>query len=431
MRKFALLLCCFLVIQAFAKTPVQFCVSFEDEEHYRLLLLDEIPTDFTPSKKIESAPDSIFCDTPFWAYTFWPSFEGDKRSNFRRSDYDRGELDDLDKQCDEKSFLAGTPKAVPSLEWNTGTIDGSIYHKKNARKFIQKFYKKTFTGYWMADLACTCPHFEIAHHASTIKAKIVGECKTDFKKELRIVPKAIPKDTAIPEWDRKPEPIANPDWIPCYTKDYVNGGCRIENYASMKPLPVHGKASGIDESLECYRVDGKSYINFATDLPAETYYKQSPYKTFAKCYTDSTNCNYSDTTAPQLTTPFYLCKKFNLKEGGCEPTEHGIDFIIGESLQFEGWNRNGMHYFFRQKNEGIDEFINQLFYFDPPSQEYREILPEGISNKDIGRMGDEAARKTPGMFFYDGLTKVGYEKFEKPMFKNLKEAMQHCKERKF
>ena len=144
MRKFALLLCCFLVIQAFAKTPVQFCVSFEDEEHYRLLLLDEIPTDFTPSKKIESAPDSIFCDTPFWAYTFWPSFEGDKRSNFRRSDYDRGELDNLDKQCDEKRLSASTPKAVPSLEWNTGTIDGSIYHKKNARKFIQKFYKKTY-----------------------------------------------------------------------------------------------------------------------------------------------------------------------------------------------------------------------------------------------------------------------------------------------
>jgi hypothetical protein len=248
---------------------------------------------------------------------------------------------------------------------------------------------------------------------------------------LRTVPKAIPKDTAVREWERKPAPIANPDWIPCYTKDYFNGGCKIQNYASKKTLPVHGKSSGIDESLECYHVDGKSYINFGTDLPAETYYRQFPDKTFAKCYTDSTNCNYSDTTAPQLTTPFYLCKKFNLKEGGCEPTEHGIDFIIGESLQFEGWNRNGMHYFFRQKNEGIDEFINQLFYFDPPSQEYREILPEGISNKDIGRMGDEAARKTPGMFFYDGLTKVGYEKFEKPMFKNLKEAMQHCKEHRF
>ena len=51
MRKFTLLLCCFWAITIFAKTPVQFCVSFEDEEHYRLLLLDEIPTDFTPSKK--------------------------------------------------------------------------------------------------------------------------------------------------------------------------------------------------------------------------------------------------------------------------------------------------------------------------------------------------------------------------------------------
>lgn len=431
MRKIVLLLCCFWTIASFAKTPVQFCVSFEDEEHYRLLLLDEIPTDFTPSKKIESAPDSIFCDTPFWAYTFWPSFEGDKRSNFRRSDYDRGELDNLDKQCNEKSLLASPPKAAPPLEWNTGTIDGSIYHKKNARKFIQKFYKKTFTGYWMADLACICPHFEIAHHASTIKAKIVGECKPDFKKELRTVPKAIPKDTAVREWERKPAPIANPDWIPCYTKDYFNGGCKIQNYASKKKLPVHGKSSGIDESLECYHVDGKSYINFGTDLPAETYNKPSSYKTFAKCYTDSTNCNYKDSTAPQLTTPFYICEKFNLKDGGCEPMEHGIDFIIGENLQFEGWNRKGMQYFFRQKNRDIDEFIDYLFYFDPPSQEYREILPEGISNKDIGRMGDEAARKTPGMFFYDGLTKVGYEKFEKPMFKNLKEAMQHCKERKF
>jgi hypothetical protein len=431
MRKFALLLCFFWVITSFAKTPVQFCVSFEDEDHYRLLLLDETPTDFTPSKKIERAPDSISCNAPFWAYSFWPSFEGDKRSNFRRRDYDRGELGDLNKQCNEKNLSASTKKATPPLEWNTSTIDGSIYHKENARKFIQKFYNKTFTGYWMADLACTCPHFEKSHYASTIKAKIVGECKPDFKKELRTVPKAIPKDTAVREWERKPAPIANPDWIPCYTKDYFNGGCKIQNYASKKTLPVHGKSSGIDESLECYRVDGQSYINFGTDLPAETYNKPSSYRTFAKCYTDSTNCNYSDSTAPQLTAPFYICEKFNLKEGGCEPMEHGIDFIIGENLQFEGWNRKGMQYFFRQKNRDIDEFIDYLFYFDPPSQEYREILPEGISGKDIVRMGDEAARKTPGMFFYDGLTKVGYEKFERPMFKNLKEAMQHCKEHRF
>lgn len=382
-------------------------------------------------KKMESAPDSISCNAPFWAYSFWPSFEGDKRSNFRRRDYDRGELSDLNKQCNEKSLSASSKKTTPSLEWNTSTIDGSIYHKENARKFIQKLYKKTFTGYWMADLACTCPHFEKSHYASTIKAKIVGECKPDFKKELRTVPKAIPKDTAVREWERKPAPIANPDWIPCYTKDYFNGGCKIQNYASKKTLPVHGKSSGIDESLECYHVDGKSYINFGTDLPAETYNKPSSYKTFAKCYTDSTNCNYKDSTAPQLTAPFYICEKFNLKDGGCEPMEHGIDFIIGENLQFEGWNRKGMQYFFRQKNRDIDEFIDYLFYFDPPSQEYREILPEGISSKDIVRMGDEAARKTPGMFFYDNLTKVGYEKFERPMFKNLKEAMQHCKEHKF
>ena len=48
---------------------------------------------------------------------------------------------------------ASSKKTTPSLEWNTSTIDGSIYHKENARKFIQKLYKKTFTGYWMADLA--------------------------------------------------------------------------------------------------------------------------------------------------------------------------------------------------------------------------------------------------------------------------------------
>ena len=111
--------------------------------------------------------------------------------------------------------------------------------------------------------------------------------------------------------------------------------------------------------------------------------------------------------------------------------EHGIDFIVGENLHFEGWNRNGMHYFFKMKNKGIDEFIDNLYYFDPPKLQYRQILPEGISDKDISRMGDEAASKTPGMFFYDGLTKVGYEKFEKPMFKSLKEALQHCKEHRF
>ena len=430
MKKFALFLCCFWAVTVSAKKPVQFCISFEDEVHYRLLLVDESPTVFTPAKKSENIPDSVFCNEPFWAYTFWPGFEGDKRSNFQRKDYDHGKIDDLDKQCSEEGLQANAKKATPLLEWKSNTIDGALYHKKNARKFVQKFYKKTFTGYWMADLTCTCPHFETAHHASTFKAKIVGECEPDFKKELRVVPKTIPKDTTIPERFRKPEPIANPDWIPCYTKDYINGGCRIEYYASPKPLPVHGKSFGIDESLECYRVDGKSYINFATNLPAESY-KWRSYMMSGICYTDSTNCNYSDSIAPQLTPPFYSCRKFNLKEGGCEPMEHGIDFIVGENLHFEGWNRNGMHYFFKMKNEGIDEFIDNLYYFDPPKLQYRQILPEGISDKDISRMGDEAASKTPGMFFYDGLTKVGYEKFEKPMFKNLKEALQHCKEHRF
>ena len=430
MKKIALLLCCFLAVSVSAKKPVQFCVSFEDEEHYRLLLVDESPTDFTPAKKTGTIPDSIVCNEPFWAYTFWPSFEGDKRSNFQRRDYDRGKIDDLNKRCSEKDLLANAKKATPILEWNSNTIDGAVYHKENARKFVQKFYKKTFTGYWMADLACTCPHFEMAHHASTFKAKIVGECEPDFKKELRVVPETIPKDTIIPERYRKPKPIANPDWIPCYTKDYINGGCRIENYVSFKPLPVHGKTSGTDESLECFRVDGKSYINFATNLPAESYEWES-YMIRSKCYTDSTNCSYGDSTAPQLTTPFYSCKKFNLKEGGCEPLEHGIDFIVGENLQFEGWNRKGMRYFFRMKNEGIDEFIYGLNCLNPPSLQYREILPAGVSGKDVSRMGDEAARMTPGMFFYDGLTKVGYEKFEKPMFKNLKEAMRHCREHRF
>ena len=64
MRKFTLLLCCFWAITIFAKTPVQFCVSFEDEEHYRLLLLDEIPTDFTPSKKLKVHPIPYFATRP-------------------------------------------------------------------------------------------------------------------------------------------------------------------------------------------------------------------------------------------------------------------------------------------------------------------------------------------------------------------------------
>jgi hypothetical protein len=47
----------------------------------------------------------------FWAYTFWPSFEGDKRSNFQRRDYDRGKIDDLNKRCSEKDLLANAKKS--------------------------------------------------------------------------------------------------------------------------------------------------------------------------------------------------------------------------------------------------------------------------------------------------------------------------------
>ena len=54
----------FLAESAWSKGPVQFCASFEDESHYRLLLLDEQQpfSDLKPQPGKQAIPDSIDCE---------------------------------------------------------------------------------------------------------------------------------------------------------------------------------------------------------------------------------------------------------------------------------------------------------------------------------------------------------------------------------
>jgi hypothetical protein len=135
-------------------------------------------------------------------------------------------------------------------------------------------------------------------------------------------------------------------------------------------------------------------------------------------------------SAPELNVPFYSCREFDLKDGGCKTEYHGVDFVVDESLKPEGWSRDGILYYFKQKQENkLDDFLKSVFNeYESPKQKYGVILPTGVTEKDVMRMGDEAAQKAHGMFFYDGVKKIRYEEFKKPKFKTLKEAMQHCRE---
>lgn len=428
----AFLFGCLLAQHALAKGPIRFCASFEDKDHYRLLLVDTPKPIAGEAPDSSRTPDSVYCETPFWAHSLWPSFEGDKRSNFERINYDLGDPKELERQCRAKILGADSSirkVASPRLEWDFDAIDASLYKRESAEKFVRRFYGKTFTGYWMADLACTCPHFETAHQSRTFTAKLVGKCKPGFKKEKRVLPPDYepPKDTAKKdEENKKPVRIENPDWIPCYSTDYTNGGCKIGNYASKTLLYVRGKTAGIEESLECYKIDGKYYLNFGTNVP-QIYYGNKV--NFWSCYTDSTRCSLSS-SSPALTTQFFSCKEFDLKDGGCKTEYHGLDFVVDENFHIESWIRSGMLYFFKQKEENtLDDFLNSMFHrLESPEQKYRLILPAGVTEKDIMRMGDEAAQKAPGMTFYDGVKKIRYEEFKKPKFKSLKEAMRHCRE---
>jgi len=415
---------------AWGKGPVKFCASFEDRDHYRLLLVDELDSlpDIQSDAQIHS---EVVCDNPFWVHSFWPGFEGFKRTNFSRYNYDLGNPKDLDRQCQEK--ILATPdslkkKNAPRLEWNLKFIEAPLYERRFAKDFLRPFYNKIFTGYWMADLVCVCPHFEVGHQSRNIKAKLVGECKLDFKKEMRVIPPDYkPQYFEDEDYEEEvPARIENPDWIPCYERNWSkNNQCKIVNYASQKTLPVHGKISAIDESLECHKIDGKYYLNYATNIPRVSLGTWIDYR---RCYTDSVQCNGDD--APVLKTPFYSCEKFNLKDGGCETVTHGLDVVVDENLRYEGWKRDGMIFFFDMKSStNLENFLESIFFTHGGVLEkaYRELLPEGVSEKEILRLGDEASSKASGMFFYDGSVKVRYEKFEKPKFKMLKDAMNYCK----
>ena len=428
----AFLIGCILAQNAFAKGPIQFCASFEDKNHYRLLLVDTPKPLADEKTTVTKISDSVYCESPFWAHSLWPSFEGDKRSNFERINYDLGDPKELERQCKAKILGAdGSIKkmASPRLEWDFAAIDGSLYQRGSAEKFVRRFYGKTFTGYWMADLACTCPHFETAHQSRAFAAKLVGKCKPNFKKEKRVLPPEYepPKATTPKDDDNLDLPrIENPDWIPCYTQRYSKPGCKIGNYASRTLLYVRGKIAGIDESLECYKIDEKHYLNFGTNMPRISYGKKID---FFGCFTDNTQCDYGK-SAPELNVPFYSCREFDLKDGGCKTEYHGVDFVVDESLKPEGWSRDGILYYFKQKQENkLDDFLKSVFNeYESPKQKYGVILPTGVTEKDVMRMGDEAAQKAHGMFFYDGVKKIRYEEFKKPKFKTLKEAMQHCRE---
>ena len=149
----------FLLAQhALAKGPIRFCASFEDKDHYRLLLVDTPKPIAGEAQDSSRTPDSVYCETPFWAHSLWPSFEGDKRSNFERINYDLGDPKELERQCRAKILGADSSirkVASPRLEWDFAAIDASLYKRESAEKFVRRFYGKTFTGYWMADLACT------------------------------------------------------------------------------------------------------------------------------------------------------------------------------------------------------------------------------------------------------------------------------------
>ena len=123
-------------------------------------------------------------------------------------------------------------------------------------------------------------------------------------------------------------------------------------------------------------------------------------------------------------TPFYSCEKEMSSPKGCKAKEHGLDFVMNEKGEFNGWDRKALWLYARLREaKDAVSFMDSLKYGE---LEKEILLPANISKKTVQKLGDEAARKTAGMSFYEGTRRARYEKFGKNQLNSMKDALDKC-----
>lgn len=441
-----LIVLCGVALWAARPVTARFCadIVMDDDEHLKfdLRLLNNV----VPDSKWK-LPDSLPCGSVGWknsiAFTY-----GSREFILTGRASDISEHFSC-KLCADDKRLQKKATFKPYID----ELHYSYYkrydeEKKSVdQKSLENLYGKKMKAVWNGAYSCTCPSYETPEWTTSLNVIIDGECSDSVLAALAIPSgssngncsagaslDAGEEDSLGISWnldeqesEKEPEdPPPAKGLFACYRSYASEYNHPVEAYASFKPMNMVDDPKGSEESLECFEVNGERFLVYGTNVPGMFY---STSVSNGRYY--GGNCYLSKGDFKKMETvekPFYTCGYGNTSSRGCKAVPHGMDVVVNMDMKYEGWNRKDLWFYAELMNaENVDAFITKIEYHN----EKKELLPRNITAKAIVAIGDDAARKTAGMAFYNKTKKVKYEKYARNHFSSLKEAIGACKNFQF
>lgn len=442
-----LIVLCGVALWAARPVTARFCadIVMDDDEHLKfdLRLLNNV----VPDSKWK-LPDSLPCGSVGWknsiAFTY-----GSREFILTGRASDISEHFSC-KLCADDKRLQKKATFKPYID----ELHYSYYkrydeEKKSVdQKSLENLYGKKMKAVWNGAYSCYCPSYELPKWSTSLDIVIEGECPPVEENVVDSTSKggsggcsvddSLENDegefVAFGQLSSLSKTLKNSpvDSTPaeglfaCYRSYASEYNHPVEAYASFKPMNMVDDPKGSEESLECFEVNGERFLVYGTNVPGMFY---STSVSNGRYY--GGNCYLSKGDFKKMETvekPFYTCGYGNTSSRGCKAVPHGMDVVVNMDMKYEGWNRKDLWFYAELMNaENVDAFITKIEYHN----EKKELLPRNITAKAIVAIGDDAARKTAGMAFYNKTKKVKYEKYARNHFSSLKEAIGACKNFQF
>lgn len=411
MKRLAAMFLLLVLGTSWAKVPptAHFCVQhfLKSENNYEMVIrpVGEIVAD-------RKWPDSLACGNVFWKNSFALDYKGE-RIEFK-GDYRDVLKGSVCKICTDEARLQNSVVPAPSMdkmsayEYYTSREISEKNKRPIEKSFVEELYGKKLKVEWESSLSCTCPRYEVSTMKIKLNVVIDGECARAAADSVRNDEENVGGCSCfggekcalgVDGKETKKDTVLAPGMFPCYSFYSTYEHPKVNYYGSSKVMNMDGRPEGRGVSLGCFNIRGENYLVLGSNVPNQihTAFDDEDYN---HCYDSVKNLKQRK----RLETPFYSCRGSKSSPKGCLPKENGIDFVFDSKGKFTG----------REYDEGEMKDV---------------LLPANVSEKTLAEIGDDAARKTAGMAFYCGDTRVGYKKFGRNQLHSLKDALDECNAR--
>ena len=436
-----LIVLCWAALWAKGPNTAHFCVSHirDDDSHFDFAL--RLQGSVSPDSKWK-LPDSLPCGSVGWknsiAFTY-----GSREFILTGRASDISEHFSCKLCADDKRLQKKTTFKPYIDELHYSYYKRYDEEKKSVdQKSLENLYGKKMKAVWDGAYSCTCPSYETPEWTTSLNVIIDGECSDSVLAALAISSgssngncsagaslDAGEEDSLGVAWnfdeqksEKEPmDPAPAKGLFACYRSYASEYNHPVEAYASFKPMNMVDDPKGSEESLECFEVNGERYLVFGTNVPEMSYSTRVPDRYYGdECY----RADGDFKNMKLVETPFYSCGTKGTDFRGCKAVSHGSDVVVNMESKYEGFNRKDLWLYAELMDaEDVDAFITKIEYHN----EKKELLPRNITAKVIVSMGDESARKTAGMAFYNKTKRVKYEKYGRNHFSSLKDAVKACR----